>query len=277
MIWWLFLFCAARILWSDLEPISFWWSHTLHQACLTYTEWRQLPLLYNGLICGSKNIGDAATILFQSTGLYHVIVVSGSHLIFIDRYLKKLSIKHIGARGIALTFYSCICLLNPPVLRALTQILFTRILRSLPLSLRRDQMTLGAGLLILIFIPSLIASLSLQLSWAAALCMSLSVSPAKKACLCLLYIAPLLGLQNPLFAINNMLFLVAFDSILFPFTVVTFAVPGTSVLAHGVWNCILSLMAWLPSHSMAAVTFADTASGWLCIFALQLLHYWLPR
>lgn len=277
MIWWLLLLCSVRILTSSFSAPALFSSNDLHRLCVDYTVWRNLPLIYNGLICGSKDIGTDATMLFQSTGLYHVIVVSGSHLIFMDRYLHKFPSKKFWLRGLALTIYSYVCLLNPPVLRALVQLLFSRFAKRTRLYLRPDQITLGAGLIVLIAAPYLIGSPSLQLSWVAALCMSLNVSPASKACLCLLYIAPLLGLQNPLFALNNILFLAVFDALLFPITVLTFLVPGTTTLANGVWDLTLPLLKWLPRSPTVAPSFNDVTAGWTFVFALQLLHYWRQK
>lgn len=286
MIWWLLLVCLWRVMGVG-ETSTAAVTNPLHVWCLSYREWRELPQLYNGLICGSKDIGTPLTTLFQSVGLYHVMVVSGSHLIFIDRYINRF-LAHVPVanknvfyklitRGTALSLYSYMCLLNAPVLRALFGLLCQHLSSRWTLSLKSDQLILASGLLTLIVFPDWILSLSLQLSWVAALCMSLAVSGPVKACLCLLYIAPLLGAQSPLFAINNILFLVAFDVLYFPLTALTFLIPGSTWIANLSWSIALEALRQLPATPVNAVDFGDVASGWLIVFALHLVHFWIRR
>lgn len=277
MIWWLFVLCSVRLFYSQTLLGSGFSENVLHQTCLQYTEWRDLPVIYNGMICGSRNIGASSTALFQATGLYHVMVVSGSHIVFIDRYIKKWGTRSFALRSAGLTLYSYLCLFNPPVLRAVVNFIFSHLAKRGSLYLRDDQIVLGSGLITLILAPQWAHSLSLQLSWVAALCMSLPVSPLPKACLCLAYIAPLLGAQNPLFALNNALFLAVFDVFLFPFTVLTFLIPGTTFASHGVWDLVLPLLEYLPSTSPSPIATADILSGWIFVFALQSIHFWIRK
>ncbi|MCC6138752.1 MAG: ComEC/Rec2 family competence protein [Bdellovibrionaceae bacterium] len=240
---------------------------------------RDLPKIYNGLVCGSRNIGGSTESLFISTGLYHLIVVSGSHLIFIETLLKKLPQRFQCINGILLFLFSWMCLLNAPIGRALVSYSLHHASRKFFLFLRQDQIVLAAGLISLLVFPEWITSVSLQLSWMAALCMSLPASKTLKAFLCLLYIAPLLGLQNPLWAFNNIFFIALFDAVLFPFTALSLFIPYSSWCADQIWRGVLFLLTYLPASEPNAKNFETLSMiwNWFFIFAAQLLHYWIRK
>lgn len=279
MIWCLLVICILRILFFEFSQQMPQADRTLHDFCLNYIRTRDLPQIYNGLVCGSRDIGHKAETLFISTGLYHLIVVSGSHLLFIDSFFKKLPQKFRPVSGVLLILYAWMCLLNAPVWRALMTYFLVFASRRWFLFLRQDQLALASGLVSLIIFPQWVTSVSLQLSWMAALCMSLNVSKPTKAFLCLLYMAPLLGWQNPLWAFNNILFIAAFEVFLFPFTAVSLVLPYSEWVANHLWNFVLWTLTYLPTSLPKQKNFETVALAWnwCFIFFAQLLHFWIRK
>lgn len=275
MIWLCILFCIIRVLFfSSPLTINEPTFEYLHRKCLNYMEWRDFPSIFNGLICGSKNIGPELELLFLTTGLYHLIVVSGSHLLFLDSLLKKVIPLQTILKWAVLFLFSLMCLFNPPILRAFIQHSLSIASQKHYLRLRSHQLILCSGLITLSLCPSLITSISLQLSWAAALCMSLNATAKIKVFLCLLYITPLLGPQSPVWGLNNLLFIAVFEALLFPISIAAVALPATSTAMHLMWDTVFATLSHFPqAHLYTEHPSPLRISGhWLFIFALQLLH-----
>jgi competence protein ComEC len=64
---------------------------TLHFACLNFTPRSLFSSFYAAIVCG-ENISSASNELlgFKSLGIFHLLVISGSHLIFLSILLEKL-------------------------------------------------------------------------------------------------------------------------------------------------------------------------------------------
>lgn len=278
MVWWIFIICGLRIYFSTPHSSSeFTISPLLNNGCLFYLKWKDLPEIYNGLICGSKNIGKSNELLFIATGLYHLIVISGSHLLFIDNLFKKILNRHIFLRILILFLFSFMCLFNAPVTRALLGYCIRYISKNCFLYLREDQLILISGLVTLILFPSWITSISLQLSWLTALCMTLPLKKSIKCFICLFYVAPILGAQNPLVGFNNILFVGLFDLVLFPFTMITLILPYSSPVAHFIWDIVLLILQYLPTTNKEFVDLENHSLFWHFIFMIQLFHFWIRK
>lgn len=274
MIWGLFFICALRILFTPTSAHVFS-DQYLHTVCLDYIKWRELPHVYKGLICGSKDIGKSTEQLFLNTGLYHLLVVSGSHLVLLDSYLEKTIAKNFKIKWLLLFLYTEMCLFQAPVLRALSSYTITAFSRRWHMGWTTDRRILAAGLATLIADPSLVVSFSLQLSWMAALCISLPVNTRIKALLFLFYLFPLLGPQHPFVAWNNWLFAGVFEALLFPFTLFSTLLPGTTMIANIVWENVLVIMSYFPQTVRGEFPNTPVVAPWLAIFGIQLTHYWI--
>lgn len=120
------------------------------------------------LVCG-KNITDPRQAeLLIATGLIHLFVVSGSHLLLLQKYLQKLCNVKILIL-IALFFYCAICKFNPPIFRSFILLMLVFVTDSIALELKSENLVLISGMLCLILSPAWSNSLSLQMSWIAAL------------------------------------------------------------------------------------------------------------
>ena len=63
-------------------------SNSLHQICLKILPPSDYLEVNQALVCGENLKSEALKQLFIDTGLYHLIVVSGSHLILIAAALE---------------------------------------------------------------------------------------------------------------------------------------------------------------------------------------------
>jgi competence protein ComEC len=129
------------------------------------------------LVCAENFSNLSQQQLYISSGLIHLFVVSGAHLLFIEQFLNKIS----GEKKLPFTLlfsvlfaYGLMCALNPPVSRcligfAVNEFLFVRNIRW-PAHFR----ILVVGCLTLLVNPDWISSLSLQMSWVAAFTVTLT-------------------------------------------------------------------------------------------------------
>jgi ComEC/Rec2-related protein len=125
------------------------------------------------LICGEKVTDEQNRTLLQSTGLIHIFVVSGAHLLVISEILRFFRVG-IFLRAMALLGFALITGLQAPCLRSLISLGVWFFLSRNKFFLTRDQKVLIAGLFTLALFPQWSQSLSLQISWMAALALSFS-------------------------------------------------------------------------------------------------------
>ncbi len=146
-----------------------------HKFCLDLLPHNsQTQPALQALVCGHNFESLETSKLYLSSGLIHLFVVSGSHLILAEKVLSSLfriwPVKHSTAMIICCLFLFCfVCELNPPIVRSFLGIVLglylTREHRYWP----RDYTILITGLLCLSLKPDWTISLGLQMSWLAAL------------------------------------------------------------------------------------------------------------
>lgn len=155
----------------ELQSLSLF----LHNLCLN-----QIPnsaatgAALSALVCGKNFERLSDTQLYSSTGLIHLFVVSGSHLLLLQKIInhfnsflsKKIPVYIIL---ILLFIYAALCLFNPPVTRSFIFLFFILILNKNHQYWPKHYLLLLAGLFTLVLNYSWITSLSLQMSWLAAL------------------------------------------------------------------------------------------------------------
>ena len=163
-----------QIRFSILSELHFL-AEPLHQVCLNLLpDNPKTQSVLQALVCGHNFESFETSHWYVSSGLIHLFVVSGSHLIIIYKVLyfifKKLSVdtaqKYIF---IILFFYAAVCLFNPPITRSLLGIFIFDILKTKVKYWPTDYVLFLVGLSTLILSPNLISSISLQMSWLAAL------------------------------------------------------------------------------------------------------------
>lgn len=153
-------FSASEI----LAPVA----EKTHIFCIS-----QLPLdsfslaELKALVCAENfsNIGESE--LYISTGLIHLFVVSGAHLILIERILKVCRCRENLVFPLML-MYGFACNLNAPVCRCLFAFMLSDYLSKKNIVWPVHFRVLAIGLTTLAFNYTWISSLSLQMSWIAA-------------------------------------------------------------------------------------------------------------
>lgn len=147
-----------------------------HSFCL-----HQIPTDSNSvselkaLVCAENFSNLQESNLYISSGLIHLFVVSGAHLLFIEKFLqnfndgKKFSFAIIFS---VLFGYGLMCSLNPPVTRCLISIAIANFLFKKNIRWPPQLYVFYSGLIALVINPLWIDSLSLQMSWLAAFTVS---------------------------------------------------------------------------------------------------------
>lgn len=226
-----------------LSPLSTW----AQNQCSHWISPGPFVIWDQALICGiSPGIGPMSPL--NQLGLSHLIVVSGAHLIFLESLIRTLS-KAIGWRPRSFVVYFILCTyslfagLQPPVVRALFQF---------PYFPSKGWNVFLSGIFAWIFFREL--SLSLALSWACALAVSLpSVKPLNpwiKSLLIYLCLFPMLlglGTSTVYSAFINPLAIIYFGVFLFPVSVLNLILP-LEVLSNGLWNLFLSATSHLAQN-----------------------------
>ncbi|MCE3010863.1 MAG: ComEC/Rec2 family competence protein [Proteobacteria bacterium] len=152
-------------------------SHFLHENCVSFSELlikdEATQSAFGSLVCAAPNRYPLFEHFFAATGLYHLLVVSGSHLTFLTLALELSSTRSWIPKAIqkqALFFYCLITDLQAPLLRAFFQWFLQDHWSS------RNSL-LFSGILCLLFFPSWIHSWSLYLSWLASAALGLRPWP----------------------------------------------------------------------------------------------------
>jgi hypothetical protein len=203
--------------------------------------------LYNALVCGSDLPAGPARRLFLDTGLIHLMVVSGSHLVFLESLLGFLPGR---MRLSALGGYCFLVGFQAPVMRALLR----RLLHA-PLTGRWGmsplQVEAMTALLALALHPAWIGSRSFLMSWMCGLALStpplLPRRPHWDAAIkCYLFLLPF-SAASPLTVGWNALLAPLVGGVLFPACLLALLIPPLQPLSDAMWDLLLRVLAWGPA------------------------------
>lgn len=180
------------------------------------------------LVCAENFSSLGHSHFYISSGLIHLFVVSGAHLILIRNLLNRLPPEIRPGPAIlaaVLILYAFACGMNPPIARALAGFLLGAWLYFRHIHWPPHFRILTAGLLTLIFHPPWLRSLGLQLSWLAALLVHLGTARLRTRSALfrqgLLYLAlfPTLvffQIPDPSVIVVNVILAPALELVLFP-------------------------------------------------------------
>lgn len=159
------LHSCLPVIWADL-------SLPFHEACETLAPPIAHREIMQAIVCGSSIHSSALRIEFRDTGLIHLLVVSGSHLVCLE-FLLSFVLKQWKFKDLVLlvvfTLFALITAGQPPIMRAIASNLLGRANKLWRLSWTRTQIALMSGFFTLPFCHAEGGSLSLLLSWSAAL------------------------------------------------------------------------------------------------------------
>lgn len=214
----------------------------LHDICLSQVPTGPYQELYQAMICAEDLKSAQLRSLFVDTGLYHLIVVSGSHLVLIGIVFEKLLMpllkKNLSPLIAKLLFYfflatyALVCCLQPPLVRALIAVLLSDLSRRMRLGWSEITQLFLTILICIALNSHWVDSMSLLLSAVASLALIMtrkSKDAFRQQCLIyLILMPPLLGwgnlhpstiFSNFIFAplISIMLLPAAISCMIFPF------------------------------------------------------------
>lgn len=181
------------------------WVHHLslqmHNACLkslnqlktlelSATKKSEAHSAAQALVCGYEIEDLSLKNLFTKTGLIHLLVVSGSHLLLmkilldwcfgfvlnqLSKWLPHIKESHsIAPVLFCLFLYVLMCLMNPPVVRSFISILIMTSVAKMNLRWAPTSQQYLTSLVALFINPAWLISLSFQMSWLASLALDLA-------------------------------------------------------------------------------------------------------
>ena len=263
-------------------------AYVSHRICLdlspTTSAYRSL---YSAMICGADPSMSHFAAQLRTVGLYHLLVVSGSHLVFIEILLLFL-FKPMGRLGQWLTFatlifFTLICNLAPPVTRALISFMLRKVNEESKLFWSAHHLALASGILTLLLFPAWLSSLSFIMSWCAALFVSLPAKSSwQKHLVIFLGLTPIVcGLQplHPVTGLINWSLAPLLGFILLPLCFVAFIFHPATYLVDLVWWFFDKLTARvaleIPLQDLTTRPLFVTS--WLYIFAAHVVSYYYLR
>ena len=263
-------FCSILDLGPILRQISF----PLQSWCAAQISPGIHSELTAAMVCGIDPSSSAA-LVFQQSGLYHLLVVSGGHLAFFVGLMQPLERRRLFSWVILifLIFYTLLCGAQPPVVRALLQWFLSQHRHKLGLHSHSALITWYSGILCLSLVPSWVHSLSFWLSWLATLAcqaaVTLQLSTGLSVLLIHLVLLPgllNLGSAHPLSVVNNWLFAPLLSGALLPLCLLTTFIPPLTFLSDGAWSLLLSILE--PLNQLATTTSEPVSKSFLIFYVL---------
>jgi predicted membrane metal-binding protein len=256
-----------------------------HKICTSRFLNSEQKEFHAAIICGANLESVETYESFRRTGLIHLIVVSGTHLVWIEIALRLFLARFPRGKWLSvglLILFAVAARLQPPIVRAGLSMALTSANRRWSLGWTPLHRALFAGVLTLFLFPKWLGSTSLLLSWSAALVLSLdderNRDPWRKQITIYLVMFVLLlplAAPHPLTIVFNVLVAPLVAGLLFPLSVIVFVLPFSAVLldpllAWALW--LLELLSRLvpdfaPSYSVAPFFL------WIYLFSVQ--AYWL--
>lgn len=224
-------------------------THWIHTLCQTYAPLSEFREFYSAIVCGSSLTSPKASLLLRKSGLLHLIVVSGSHLVFLSILLYHLAPKKTPHwfKHLMLGFYVLVTGLQPPVLRAfITQSLFS-LNNRFKLFTGGHQIIWSAGLVCILLSPTILVSYSFLLSWGAslALCLTHQQNGVTKHMNIYFVMLPLLlplAAPHPISILFNSVMAPFLAFLLFPMSLLSFVLPFLTIITDPIWEFLFKTL-----------------------------------
>ncbi len=277
----IFVFIAALIgviLQSPLLNLLAGQIDFLNSICLSLIPNSLYSDLPKSLICGSKLHDIPLKNALKSTGLIHLVVISGAHLLVLESFIASLKKTNRQSNLIlgALLIYVLISGAHPPAVRSWLAILLRSQNDFYKMNWSPTKLSLLSGLFALTLQPLWLSSLSLTLSWSAALSLAAfrqylpRLSSFKKQSLMFLTMTlPLLplGLPHPLTIFTNCFIAPLLSHVLFPLSFVYLLLPDyVAPVFHWSQTHIIEFSRHIPTPLSPVALPTD----WFLIYPLSL-------
>lgn len=294
----LYCFLGSLNLLDRLADRSFY----LQSFCSGFVEQvTSYPALASAFVCGTPIDELAQKEVFLQTGLIHLMVVSGSHLIFVTHLFSVLLIHQRHDRRVEfvliciLISYSFITGFQAPVVRSLFGILILKLSHYFRWNWDSHRVQVIAGLSILSVNPAWISSFSFFLSWFAASGLQWgtlflkSPSNSKKNwfhvfiphALTSLLIQFLISLLTQTFSWlsfgTNLIISPLIGILLFPLLLAAMIFPPLGQIADLFWRELLQFLSWLLEvfpQDLMAFTFEP---NWLLLATVIGIQFFLRK
>lgn len=278
---WVFLFSLSFVvIWLNNNLLNFLshYSTTLHNVCLNLSPASSIHRsIYQAILCNHPPPPDLFLTDLRKIGLYHLIVISGSHLVLLETIITKLS-RYLKFKAdsfifLILTIFTLTCEFAAPITRAWISFMLRKISDEETLCWRAHHVTLYSGAFSILLFPQWMTSLSFLLSWGASLYLSVEgMNHIKKHFVIYLGLFPLLytlQLLHPISAIVNWLLGPIIGFFLLLISLAGMICPPVIFISDGVIN----FMAWLCSKLANEFGFwksesSNTSYLWMWFFIL---------
>ena len=253
------LLILSAILSYQLNARSFFAtiSAPAHQFCI-----KNVPKvdrdIHSALVCGENRLRSSVRKLLSTTGLIHLLVVSGSHLVVLMELLALISMPHV-LRLIILCAFVLMTGFQPPCVRSLVQLCLRFLNRLYHWHWSPVELTVRAAIITLVLVPQWLTSWSFQLSLAASLALAMTsqttAKPIRTQLLIALFVAPLLlgNTLAPVCVFANVILGPLLGLILFPLAALDFFIPVFIPVFHSIWS-ILTVVLEEAAHTTTIQT-----------------------
>ncbi len=240
-----------------------------HNFCLKIAPSGQFIELYQAIVCGETISNPQFLKSFRDSGLMHIMVVSGSHLLTLRSLIlwPRLQIP-------LLILYCCVTNFQPPVVRGIVQLVLQESVK--PLNWSANTCVFVSGLLTWSLRPEWISSLSFQLSWMCALALSMTEKRSLLFRVSVLYFCTAIILAqfqwpHPVSILMNATLAPFIGAFLFPVSLLTFAFPFISPLTDFLWAALLATCSFITDGILMFPGFeVGTLKIWILIWFVSL-------
>lgn len=239
----------------------------------------------SALVCAKNFSTLSESKLYLASGLIHLFVVSGAHLILIEQIFLFIASSWPHARlclFLLLAAYAFMCGLNAPICRALVSYALTAYLSSKNIQWPVSYRCLITGLITMNLNPAWVTSMSLQLSWMAAFATSLTTAFHKQGLVLIkqfiffvLLLPALIFLQQPSLTtvLMNLFLAPVLEFVLFPLALLTWFLNPFYLLFDPVLTFFQRILIWSELRYQPPLDTAPVSwSLWIWGFIL-LLHF----
>lgn len=243
-----------------------------HRYCLDLAPTNsRYKFLYQAMACGEPPSPNIFISDLKSLGIYHLLVVSGSHFVFLEYLLLPLS-RRFNYCGkifsfILLTWFALTCLLAPPVLRALINFMLRKLNVEIKANWQGHHLALLSGLITLTIYPEWLISLSFILSWTASLLITLPIRHSlQKHMTVFLGLIPLIFTMQPmtpLVGLCNWILTPVLGLIMLPACLLSMAITPLSTLVDHLWSAtekVFRLLASELSHTQSDTAYSTQSA-----------------
>ncbi len=246
-----------------------------NKFCVLSVPDSQWSPVYNAIVCGNPLLPGEFKSRLIITGLIHLIVVSGSHLIFLVAVAEKF-VPNRGVLFLILGAFTLMTGLQPPTVRAMVNLSVAENAVSQNLFWTKAQQTMLGGLLTLFLFPAWASSHSFVMSWAASFALATNQHDVKSwryhfwVYFVLFPIFLPLSPLNPISILTNLLFAPVVGAVLFPFSLFAFLGSGPAHLVDILWQIFDSCLKIISAEAPLTIPPINFSLLWLWVYLFAL-------